>query len=137
VNFSEKAMTEHHDEAHSAAVLRAYLMVAVALSVFTLVSFVCNYFAQPRADGTPGPLPVFMSFVIILAVAVVKATLVGLVFMHVKWDWRNLYFMILPIFILAVMMMLVLMPDGVFGWKHDMHDFPQGFGLPAASAAPH
>ena len=54
---------------------------------------------------------------LILGVAVFKATLVGMYFMHLKFDWGKLYFMIFPAFILGVMMMMVLLPDIVFVWS--------------------
>jgi cytochrome c oxidase subunit 4 len=57
------------------------------------------------------------SFALILGVAVVKATLVGMYFMHLKLDWGRLYFLIVPAFILGTMMMIVLMPDIVLGWR--------------------
>ena len=61
-------MTEHHDEAHSASVFKAYMVVAAALGGFTLVSFLCNYASRPKADGGLEILSVYASFAIILAV---------------------------------------------------------------------
>jgi len=115
-------MADSHDHAHHASIFRAYMIVAVALGGFTLVSFVCNYLARSPEMGGRGVLDPVTSFLIILSVAVVKATLVALVFMHVKWDWKNLYFMIVPIFILAAMMSFVFLPDGVWAWKNDNFD---------------
>jgi len=97
-------MSEAHDVEHGPNV-QAYLVVFGALSVFTGLSF-AFYEMFPRN----------VSFALILLVAVVKATLVGLYFMHLKLDWPKLYFMIIPAFILATMMMIVLMPDIVVGW---------------------
>jgi cytochrome c oxidase subunit 4 len=101
-------MTEPHGtgEAHGPAV-QTYLVIFGALSVFTAVSFVVNLgFPPPSMTG----------LAIIMTVAVCKATLVVMYFMHVKFDWPKLYFIMVPVAILAVMMMLVLMPDGVVGW---------------------
>jgi cytochrome c oxidase subunit 4 len=56
--------------------------------------------------------------VIILGVAVIKATLVGLYFMHLVVDWAKLYFLIFPTFILAAMFITVLMPDIVLAWRY-------------------
>ena len=56
---------------------------------------------------------------IIMGVAVCKATLVCMFFMHLKYEWSKLYFLIVPVGILAVMMIIVFMPDGVVGWHHD------------------
>lgn len=97
-------MSEAHDADHGPNV-QAYLVVFGALSVFTGLSF-AFYEMFPRS----------ISFLLILIVAVAKATLVGMYFMHLKFDWPKLYFMIIPAFILATMMMIVLMPDIVVGW---------------------
>jgi caa(3)-type oxidase subunit IV len=104
-------MTEaHHEEAHHGPDLRIYLTIFAALSVFTAVSFIVNYIVRS------GSLTAMTGMLIIMAVAVVKAILVGLIFMHLKYDWGRLYFLIIPCFILACMMIVVLMPDIVLGW---------------------
>jgi len=104
-------MSETHAEVHHGPNVRAYLVVFAALSVFTVVSFVVNGFVRG------GSLDALSGMLIILAVAVVKAILVGLYFMHLKWDWGRVFFMIVPAFILATMMVFVLLPDMVLGWK--------------------
>src|SRR5258707_525803 len=98
-------MTDAHD-AHHGPDVKAYLVIFGALSVFTGLSFAL-YEMFPRS----------ISFALILLVAVVKATLVGMYFMHLKFDWSKLYFMIIPAFILGAMMMMVLMPDIVLDWR--------------------
>lgn len=104
-------MTEaHHDDAHDDRLMKIYLTIAVALAVFTAASFVVNFMV--RSDI----LTPTVGFLLILAVAVCKAVLVGLYFMHLYFDWGKLYFMIIPAFILGVMMMFVLLPDIVFAW---------------------
>jgi cytochrome c oxidase subunit 4 len=98
-----------HAADHHAAVFKAYLIVFIALSIFTAVSFVVNqYFGIGDMRGAA----------IIMVVAVVKACLVGLIFMHLKWDWYKLYFMIVPAFIIGTMMIIVLLPDIVLAWHH-------------------
>jgi cytochrome c oxidase subunit 4 len=103
-----------HDEiardTHGHEIFKAYMVVAVALSVFTAASFLINF--QVRA----GHFSAETGFTLILAVAIVKATLVGMYFMHLKFEWAKLYFMIVPAFILGFMMMIVLLPDIVFVW---------------------
>jgi cytochrome c oxidase subunit IV len=106
--------TEAHDDAAHRRMVRLYLTVFVALAVFTLASFLANYFAS----GEHPWISKGASFLIVLGVAVVKAALVGYVFMHLMADWRKLYFMIFPAFILGFMMMMVLMPDIVLAWQH-------------------
>ena len=98
-------MAEAHEPAahdHAGPNYRAYLIVFAALSVFTLVSFVVNaIFGTGNHTGAA----------IIMIVAVIKATLVALIFMHLFWDWRKVLFVLAPISILAVVMMIVLLPD--------------------------
>lgn len=99
------------DQGHG-DVYRLYMMVAVALAVCTALSFVVNQFVADKVTA----------FLLILAVAVVKATLVGYIFMHLKWDWSLLYFLIVPVSILGVMMAIVFLPDIYFGQLHDNQD---------------
>jgi cytochrome c oxidase subunit 4 len=102
-----------HDLAHDHGPnLKLYLSVAVILCIVTLTSFVMNWL-QRNENVT-----VMTSFAVILLGACVKATLVALYFMHLKFDWRTLYFMIIPCLILATMMMFVLLPDIVLAWHH-------------------
>jgi len=101
----------HSAEAHHGPEVKAYLVVFACLAVFTLVSFVANYAAHPEQ----GWITIEESFVIILGVAVVKAILVAMYFMHLKIDWKRVYFLIVPVLILGTMMAIVLMPDIVVG----------------------
>ncbi len=104
---------EAHDDDHGRMV-RLYLSVFVALAFFTLASFVANFAAsEDRQWISKG-----VSFAIVLGVAVIKACLVGYIFMHLMADWRKLYFMIFPAFILGAMMMFVFLPDMVLAWMH-------------------
>lgn len=100
------------DHEHHGPSVRSYLAVFVALAIFTLASFLANY----AAAGEHPWISKGFSFVIILGVAVVKAVLVGVIFMHLLFDWRKLYFMIVPAFILAAMMAMVALPDMVLAW---------------------
>jgi cytochrome c oxidase subunit 4 len=105
-------MTEaHHDEAHDARLMKIYRAVAIALAVFTASSFGVNWLVRD------GHLSSTIGFLLILGVAIFKAVLVGMYFMHLYFDWGKLYFMIVPAFILGVMMMFVLLPDIVFAWR--------------------
>ena len=106
---------------HHGPTLPLYLAVAAVLSVFTAVSFIVNAMVlDPHTPKSEQPwyrmISHMTSLWIILGVAICKASLVGAFFMHLKYDWFKLYFMIVPVFILAVMMMLVLMPDIVVAW---------------------
>lgn len=101
-----------HHHGHHGGTLKAYISVFAALSVFTIISFVANSMVRQEAlaRGT--------AFAIILGVAVVKAILVAVIFMHLKWDWRKLYFMIVPAFIIAPALVIALLPDIVIYWKN-------------------
>ncbi len=110
----EAPKTEAHDDDDHGRMVRLYLTVFIALAFFTLMSFVANFAAAADRQW----ISKGVSFLIILGVAIVKAGLVGLIFMHLKFDWRKLYFMIFPAFILGAMMMFVLMPDIVLAWQH-------------------
>ena len=99
-----------HAEGHAAHPVQPYLVVGGALAVFTIVSFVVNVFVRG------GSLTPMAGLAIILGVAVVKATLVAIYFMHLKYDWRKVGFMIVPALILGVMFFFVLMPDIVLAW---------------------
>ena len=97
-----------HDE-HGPG-FKAYMVIASILLVFTVISFVVNYFVRH------GSLTSTAGFTIILSVAVCKATLVGLYFMHLILDWGKVFYFIIPAFILGAMMMIVLLPDIVLAW---------------------
>ena len=89
-----------------------YIKVFVLLSIFTAVSFLVNSLVR---NGT---LSSTTGFMLILGVAVIKALLVVAIFMHLRWDWGRLYFMIIPALILAPMLVFALLPDIVIYWKH-------------------
>jgi caa(3)-type oxidase subunit IV len=97
-----------------------YMKVFYLLCIFTALSFVVNYFVRE------GHLSSTTGFILILSVAVVKALLVVCIFMHLKWDWGRLYFMIIPALVLAPMLVFALLPDIVLYWKH-----VQGWNIPA------
>jgi cytochrome c oxidase subunit IV len=99
--------------AHHGPGVKAYLLVFTGLALATLVSFVTNYWArQDLADRA------HTSFVIILAVSVIKTCMVGAFFMHLIIDIRKVYFLLIPAFILGTMMMIVLLPDIVLAWHY-------------------
>ena len=112
-------MTEEHGHGgHAGPSFGAYMAVAAALAVFTTVSFVVNGFVRDKS------IEPHIGFMLILGVAVCKALLVGAVFMHLRWEWGKLYYMIVPAFILGTMMMMVLMPDIVISWQREAQEAP-------------
>src|SRR5262245_5302752 len=108
------ADTTHAGEHHGAK-FNTYMVIAGILAVCTITSFFFNGLAQ----GDDPTISKFTSFVLILSVAILKATLVGLVFMHLKWDWRLVYFVLVPVTIMAAMMAVVLLPDTLLGPNRD------------------
>jgi cytochrome c oxidase subunit 4 len=123
-------MAEAHDhvtgsygEVHAGPTFNTYIGVFIALAIFTLMSFLVNLiFGQGNHSG----------MAIIMLVAVCKAVLVGMFFMHLKFDWSRLYFLVFPLLILATMMIIVLLPDFVVGW----HMHPESLIPPPASGPP-
>jgi cytochrome c oxidase subunit IV len=109
---------EHGHGGHAGPSYRAYMVVAGALAIFTSISFIVNSFVRDHVIES------HIGFTIILGVAVCKALLVGAFFMHLRWEWGKLYFMIVPAFILGTMMMMVLMPDIVISWLRESQDAP-------------
>ncbi len=105
-------MADSHSTEHHGPNFQAYMVVFVALSIFTAVSFLINYFVRQEA------LTPHAGFALIIGVAVVKAVLVGTYFMHLIVDWPKVYYLIFPTFILGTMMIVVLLPDIVLAWHH-------------------
>jgi caa(3)-type oxidase subunit IV len=105
------ADTTHADDHHGGN-FAMYMAVAVALAVCTTISFIVNQNVESKVAA----------FLLILGVAIVKAMLVAWVFMHLKWDWRLVYFLLVPVFIMASMMTVVLLPDVLFGPYHDAQE---------------
>jgi caa(3)-type oxidase subunit IV len=93
-------------------IFRAYLIVFGTLSVLTLVSYLA-YVLVHSASATA-------SMMIILLVSVVKATCVAVIFMHLKWDWGKVFGIMIPVVIMAIMMIIVLLPDMAFAPRRDM-----------------
>ena len=106
-------MTDPHEsEPHVGIPVKTYFLIFGALAVCTAISFLVN---EGERHGMIGA---YAGFAMIFAVAVCKAVLVGMFFMHLKLDWTRLYFVIVPVMILAVMMLVVLLPDIVLAWHH-------------------
>src|SRR4051794_27275204 len=99
--MSDPVVHAHDAKVDHGPNFQAYMSVFFILCVLTGLSFLANLiFGQGQ-----------LSMWIILSVAVVKATFVGMVFMHLKFDWPKLYCIIIPVCVMGVMMMIVLLPD--------------------------
>ncbi|MCI0742567.1 MAG: cytochrome C oxidase subunit IV family protein [Gemmataceae bacterium] len=100
-------MMDAHDDIEHGPKFQTYINVFVALMIFTLASFgAYKILGQGQS-----------SMWIILAISVAKATLVALIFMHLKFDWPRVYCIVIPVCVMAVMMMIVLLPDFVIAWR--------------------
>lgn len=105
--MTEAHASDSHTHGHGEVKTKIYMAIFGALCGFTLVSFVANYAAHPDVRWISS----HTSFVIILGVAVVKATLVAMYFMHLVFDWGKVFIMIVPALVLGPMLMVVLLPD--------------------------
>lgn len=108
-------MSEHENHEHAGPTFQTYMNVFYALCVFTALSFVFNTLAHM------GVISHTMSVALIVVVAVIKATCVAAIFMHLKFDWGKLYCIILPVCVVTVMMVIILSIDATLAW----HAFPE------------
>jgi heme/copper-type cytochrome/quinol oxidase subunit 4 len=103
---------------------QAYITVFLVLCVLTLTSFLVALLGH-GFDILGVPVPAMdnhATMLIILGVSVVKATLVAMIFMHLKSDWPKLYCIIVPVCVMGVMMIIVLLPDIVLSWHQYFYD---------------
>ena len=112
------AAEPHPEGGHAGTGLRLYLVVAAALGVFTRASFAGNHLVTSRV------IEPHVGFTIILGVAVCKALLVGAFFMHLSFDWGKLYFLLVPAFLLAAVLVVGLLPDMVIAWLREPPGLP-------------
>jgi caa(3)-type oxidase subunit IV len=102
--MNQNHVESHHEEhAHP-----PYMLVFGVLCVLTVVSFltVQDFWINSMGEKS-GPM-------IVMLVGVAKATLVAMFFMHLKYDWFKLYFMIVPTLIMGTILMCALLPDMTF-----------------------
>jgi caa(3)-type oxidase subunit IV len=103
---ADAAHAEHH-EAHISD--RTFLRVFGFLLCLTAATFAANQFLGERAK--------FAAFIIIALIAVGKALLVVVWFMHLLLDWKKVFLFIVPVMILAPVIVIVLWPDIVLAWR--------------------
>lgn len=96
-------MKDHEDHGD---IFKLYLMVFGALTVATAVSFGAYELVSNETTR----------LVIIMIVSVIKATLVAYIFMHLKFDWGKVFAIMIPVVVMAIMMIIVLLPDIVLAW---------------------
>lgn len=89
---------------------KTYWSVFIALCVCTAISFVFN-----TALGQTHLSAALISFV-----AVIKAALVIVIFMHLNSDWKKVAAIMIPVLIMCVMTVIILSIDGALAW----HQYP-------------
>ncbi len=88
---------EQHVESHA-----PYLRVFFALLILTIVEY---FYAKLMSDG-------FVSLILgLMMLAIVKAMLVAWYFMHLKFEGRWVYIMLVPAGILMMVLIFALYPD--------------------------
>ncbi|MDX2039021.1 MAG: cytochrome C oxidase subunit IV family protein [Isosphaeraceae bacterium] len=96
------AAAAHDDHGHGSDHIKIYMRVFVSLAVLTAI----EYFYAALFQNA------FTALVLgLLTWALIKAALVGLYFMHVKWEGKWIYAMLAPACFLAVFMVCMLIPD--------------------------
>jgi cytochrome c oxidase subunit IV len=100
---ASEVAVEHATEAHA-----PYLKVFAALAVLTAIEY---YYAAVFKDH----FAVLLTG--LLALAAVKAGLVGWYFMHLKFEGNWVYIAIVPAMILAMIIVLALCPDMVLKYE--------------------
>ena len=94
-----------HGEEHGHGGAGIYVLITVALCVLTLGSFLTYFdFWRDKVD-------IVSSRMMMMAIAVSKASLVMLFFMHLKWEAAWKYVLTIPSMIMAVFLMVALIPD--------------------------
>ena len=97
-------------EAQEQKYYKKYWMVFIILCVCTAISFVFN------AALGQGPL----SATLISIVAIIKAALVVMIFMHLMFDWTKVAAIMVPVLIMCVMTIIILSIDQALAW----HQYP-------------
>lgn len=89
-------------EAKGRSIEKIYLIVFGALIVLTTISVTAS-----EGFTESGLLPIL----IIMGMATMKATLVALFFMHLKFEGRWKYVLVVPPLLMMILLILALCPD--------------------------
>ncbi|GAC1475781.1 MAG: hypothetical protein NVSMB9_28890 [Isosphaeraceae bacterium] len=98
---------EMHVESHA-----PYIKVFLALALFTAIEY---FYARIFKDSFTALVAGLMFW------AIIKASMVGWYFMHLKFEGRWVYYMLIPAGILACVLVFALVPDIA---KHPSADEP-------------
>jgi cytochrome c oxidase subunit 4 len=123
-NPSLAEIAHAHGEDHSGHI-KIYMRVFIALAVFTAIEYFYAHF--------------FKSFFVVLVLglltwAAIKAALVGLYFMHLKYEGKWVYLALIPAAFLAIVLVTALIPDIVMPPRDEVPSPPET--APGASVAP-
>ena len=113
-------MAEHNEPSD-----KMYIGIAVTLGVLTVVSYLADLMHMSRSGLV----------MVVLSVAVVKATLVATFFMHLKFDWAKVKVMIIPALLLAAVLVLALLPDITLAMRDKAGPAPPAAAAEAAKPA--
>jgi caa(3)-type oxidase subunit IV len=91
---------------------KLYWMVFIALCVCTALSFAFNTILGHGAVSAN---------VLISIVAIIKAALVVMIFMHLKFDWKKVAAIMVPVLIMCVMTVIIFSIDQALAW----HAYPE------------
>lgn len=126
-------MADTHDtHAHDAHPEPNYMGVFYILCACTAVSFITvSAFWVSNLGAQSG-------HTVVMLVAVIKALLVAMYFMHLKYDWFRVYGMMVPTMIMGTLLVLALLPDMTFSETRVIGDRPPSAAtvLGEAPAAP-
>ena len=108
------AADEHHDGlGHHISPLTTYIAVYLALLVLTVVTVLVSYAELPPAQSIPAAI----------AVASVKATLVGTWFMHLKYDTKfNVFIFLAAIWFMGAFFVFTLFDLTSRGKVHEANN---------------
>ncbi len=105
-------MTEHdtsaHDDHGHHGNLGLFTTIFIALCVLTALSFASFH----AFHSTPK-----VSWLVMMAISCVKAMLVILFFMHLKWEANWKYVLTFPALLMSFFLLVMLIPD--VGWRGD------------------
>ncbi|WP_422929383.1 cytochrome C oxidase subunit IV family protein [Singulisphaera sp. PoT] len=94
-----------HDQEMEVESHAPYMKIFFILAIFTVAEYIY---------ATYLPLSFLMLVIGLMAMAITKAALVGLYFMHLKFEGRWVYAFLIPAAILAVALVSGLLPDMAF-----------------------
>ncbi len=93
--------------------VKTYTRVFIALTIFTVIEY---FYAQIFSNA-------FVVLVLgLMTWAIIKATLVGLYFMHLKYEGKWVYGMLVPAGILACVLVFALIPDVALKAEVDINE---------------